>query len=570
MMLQSSFLPFSRQVILEEQHKHQDRSWQIATAFPSGNDADFDIINLENGTISSTSSTDPLDLSPSLAPPSSANPSGEGQQHRYRNKMAFVAKAIILGIWCLAATVLVANLAVLIGNEMIHGGDDGNNNNNGNNDNPSSAPTQPLALSLSLSLDEATAKKISSVELTLREILDGNKDDAEEQQYEVLELLWPPPNQQDNKDCPHCGQTDDGGDDNVAAASAAAAANEFSGSAKWALKLNIYNNNNNNVAVDGHHRMLLDRHNNESEDATASPRPLLHGLRFAGRFRTTIRDAGESVNNLFPNMFRDKEEQLPSTDNRRHPFSFRGISGENPRNTERLKATTLGVGSSDLPFAGFLADNDSNNDQRQHQNHRRRLTSSSSTATVNTAFDDSEEFLLSLLEDSICDKIERALPQAFSETAARNCRLQYSYYNSEAEGIVLNDVTKDTVTTNAYTTVVVDGNDRDEHGCIASAGYSWCQPLNKCHRPWETSCGSDNDNDNDSDSDSDGGDGNDTALLDGKIFFGNDRDEHRCDRAAGYSWCETSESCHRAWETACDDAVGDAFGDDDEVSVKVA
>lgn len=32
------------------------------------------------------------------------------------------------------------------------------------------------------------------------------------------------------------------------------------------------------------------------------------------------------------------------------------------------------------------------------------------------------------------------------------------------------------------------GGDRDEHGCIGSAGYSWCQTKSKCLRVWEESC----------------------------------------------------------------------------------
>jgi len=32
------------------------------------------------------------------------------------------------------------------------------------------------------------------------------------------------------------------------------------------------------------------------------------------------------------------------------------------------------------------------------------------------------------------------------------------------------------------------GGDRDEHGCIGSAGYSWCEPKQKCLRQWEESC----------------------------------------------------------------------------------
>jgi len=32
------------------------------------------------------------------------------------------------------------------------------------------------------------------------------------------------------------------------------------------------------------------------------------------------------------------------------------------------------------------------------------------------------------------------------------------------------------------------GADRDEHGCIPSAGYSWCEIKNKCLRIWEEEC----------------------------------------------------------------------------------
>ena len=29
------------------------------------------------------------------------------------------------------------------------------------------------------------------------------------------------------------------------------------------------------------------------------------------------------------------------------------------------------------------------------------------------------------------------------------------------------------------------GGDRDTHGCIGSAGYSWCPKTQQCERPWE-------------------------------------------------------------------------------------
>lgn len=34
----------------------------------------------------------------------------------------------------------------------------------------------------------------------------------------------------------------------------------------------------------------------------------------------------------------------------------------------------------------------------------------------------------------------------------------------------------------------VVGADKDAHGCIGSAGYTWCEPKQKCLRPWEEKC----------------------------------------------------------------------------------
>ena len=35
---------------------------------------------------------------------------------------------------------------------------------------------------------------------------------------------------------------------------------------------------------------------------------------------------------------------------------------------------------------------------------------------------------------------------------------------------------------------ILVGGDKDEHGCIGSAGYSWCAVKNKCLRVWEEKC----------------------------------------------------------------------------------
>lgn len=36
--------------------------------------------------------------------------------------------------------------------------------------------------------------------------------------------------------------------------------------------------------------------------------------------------------------------------------------------------------------------------------------------------------------------------------------------------------------------ITLVGNDRDTHGCIGSAGYSWCEVKQKCLRVWEEKC----------------------------------------------------------------------------------
>jgi hypothetical protein len=35
----------------------------------------------------------------------------------------------------------------------------------------------------------------------------------------------------------------------------------------------------------------------------------------------------------------------------------------------------------------------------------------------------------------------------------------------------------------------IPGGDRDEFGCIPSAGYKWCPSTKECLRPFEKTCG---------------------------------------------------------------------------------
>lgn len=36
--------------------------------------------------------------------------------------------------------------------------------------------------------------------------------------------------------------------------------------------------------------------------------------------------------------------------------------------------------------------------------------------------------------------------------------------------------------------ISMEGDDKDDHGCIASAGETWCESEQKCYRPWSTTC----------------------------------------------------------------------------------
>lgn len=75
----------------------------------------------------------------------------------------------------------------------------------------------------------------------------------------------------------------------------------------------------------------------------------------------------------------------------------------------------------------------------------------------------------------------------------------------------------------------------DEHGCITSQGYTWCEEKQKCLKLSQESC---------------------TALV------GNDTDEHGCKASAGYTWCEYKQKCLRTWEEACNvEHFGKSLGD---------
>jgi hypothetical protein len=74
------------------------------------------------------------------------------------------------------------------------------------------------------------------------------------------------------------------------------------------------------------------------------------------------------------------------------------------------------------------------------------------------------------------------------------------------------------------------GGDKDSHGCIPSAGYSWCDAKQKCIRQWEENCTAE-------------------QQLAGKY-----RDSHGCIVSSGYSWCDAKQKCIRSWKEKCTNA----------------
>jgi hypothetical protein len=72
------------------------------------------------------------------------------------------------------------------------------------------------------------------------------------------------------------------------------------------------------------------------------------------------------------------------------------------------------------------------------------------------------------------------------------------------------------------------GGDADEHGCIGSAGYIWCEAKSKCLRVWEENCTAESTN----------------------------LDEHGCVGSAGPAWCESRQACIISHEENCP-AIGD-------------
>ena len=84
---------------------------------------------------------------------------------------------------------------------------------------------------------------------------------------------------------------------------------------------------------------------------------------------------------------------------------------------------------------------------------------------------------------------------------------------------------------------VVVGGQTDSHGCSIDGGYTWCDSLKQCARPWETPC---------------------LASQNVVQPIVGAPDVHGCATSGGYQWCDPLQQCVRSWETPC--PVPDAYG----------
>jgi len=71
-----------------------------------------------------------------------------------------------------------------------------------------------------------------------------------------------------------------------------------------------------------------------------------------------------------------------------------------------------------------------------------------------------------------------------------NASLDNSSNNSNvtADVTIINDTNTDTNDSNSSGLI---GGEKDEHGCVIPAGYSWCESKQKCLRTWEENCTND-------------------------------------------------------------------------------
>ena len=87
------------------------------------------------------------------------------------------------------------------------------------------------------------------------------------------------------------------------------------------------------------------------------------------------------------------------------------------------------------------------------------------------------------------------------------------------------------------------GGTTDDHGCYTSAGYQWCEREDRCVRMWELAAERDFEVT---------AEAFEAFCSSPRPVIGGSTDEHGCLGSAGYQWCEREDRCVRMWELAAE------------------
>jgi len=115
---------------------------------------------------------------------------------------------------------------------------------------------------------------------------------------------------------------------------------------------------------------------------------------------------------------------------------------------------------------------------------------------------DAKQIGLMLFKDPLYRPYENLLAAGRKIASDRKGKGSYEFLSVGKQGPVRKDIVWDTLelygtewrlvvvynSSPATTKRPPIGGDRDSHGCIGSAGYSWCESKQKCLRIWEEPC----------------------------------------------------------------------------------
>ena len=83
-------------------------------------------------------------------------------------------------------------------------------------------------------------------------------------------------------------------------------------------------------------------------------------------------------------------------------------------------------------------------------------------------------------------KLKKILGVKTQVVAGMNYAIDFQLDNDQVwNTVVFRDLSGNYTMTKPATRVRGTGSERDAHGCIGSAGYSWCAKTGSCERPWE-------------------------------------------------------------------------------------